>query len=74
MFNERHGQNNWDAIPIFLLDILRPEDCESLPTYWEIGGRRPRKFLPLYHTNPAKCPEGELEHSIIQVLYYQSFG
>ena len=66
MLKERHGQSNFDAIPIFL-DRPRPLECESLPTYWEIGGRRPRKFLPFYQTSSTKCPHGELEEAIIQV-------
>ena len=48
MLNERHGQSHVEAIPLFL-GRGRPLECASLPTYWEVGGKRPRKFLPLYH-------------------------
>ena len=41
------SQKNLDAIPLFL-DKTRPENSESMSSYWQVGGRRPRKFLPLY--------------------------
>ena len=66
MLNERHGQSHVEAIPLFL-GRPRPLECASLPTYWEIGGKRPRKFLPLYQTGNSKSPHEELEEAIIQV-------